>query len=106
MRKIVAQRSEINAGKKPTQIPRRQRSRPPSSEQVAAFDRNEWPHSIGLPSRDHRNRQSLSLQVQDHRATPANGSNIGFPVTGAPWHSGSENRADKPGGAELNEGGI
>jgi hypothetical protein len=29
--------------------------RPPSSEQVAAFDRNAWPRSIGIPGRNRRN---------------------------------------------------
>src|SRR5262249_34005295 len=31
--------------------------RPPSSEHVAAFDRNAWPHSIGIPGRNRRNRR-------------------------------------------------
>jgi hypothetical protein len=30
-------------------------TRPPSSEQVAAFDRNAWPRSIGIPGRNRRN---------------------------------------------------
>src|SRR5277367_2043472 len=29
--------------------------RPPSSGQVAAFDRNAWPRSIGIPGRNRRN---------------------------------------------------
>ncbi|MET4324138.1 hypothetical protein ABIC02_007930, partial [Bradyrhizobium sp. RT5a] len=29
--------------------------RPPSSEQVAAFDRNAWSRSIGIPGRNPRN---------------------------------------------------
>jgi hypothetical protein len=29
--------------------------RPPSSDQVAAFDRNAWPRSIGIPGRNRRN---------------------------------------------------
>ena len=31
--------------------------RPPSPEQVAAFDRNAWPRSIGIPGRNRRNPQ-------------------------------------------------
>ncbi|WP_219685548.1 hypothetical protein, partial [Bradyrhizobium canariense] len=33
--------------------------RPPSSEQVAAFDRNAWSRSIGIPGRNPRNPQHL-----------------------------------------------
>src|SRR5229473_1767500 len=32
--------------------------RPPSSEQVAAFDRNAWSRSIGIPGRNPRNPHS------------------------------------------------
>jgi DNA-directed RNA polymerase alpha subunit len=32
--------------------------RPPSSEQVAAFDRNAWSRSIGIPGRNPRNPQA------------------------------------------------
>jgi hypothetical protein len=34
--------------------------RPPSSEQVAAFDRNAWPRSIGIPGRNRRNPQATA----------------------------------------------
>src|SRR5712671_803443 len=37
--------------------------RPPSSEQVAAFDRNAWPRSIGMPGRNPRNPQDSDGDV-------------------------------------------
>jgi|SRR6266702_1744651 len=38
--------------------------RPPSSEQVAAFDRNAWSRSIGIPGRNPRNPHTPSLAGQ------------------------------------------
>jgi hypothetical protein len=35
--------------------------RPPSSEQVAAFDRNAWSRSIGIPGRNPRNPHEIVL---------------------------------------------
>jgi hypothetical protein len=40
--------------------------RPPSSEQVAAFDRNAWPRSIGIPGRIRRNPHFLLASSAIH----------------------------------------
>jgi DNA mismatch endonuclease (patch repair protein) len=38
--------------------------RPPSSEQVAAFNRNAWPRSTGIPGRNRRNPQSINTKAE------------------------------------------
>src|SRR6267143_639230 len=38
--------------------------RPPSSEQVAAFDRNAWPRSIGMPGRNRRNPHKTNVDFE------------------------------------------
>jgi serine/threonine-protein kinase HipA len=42
--------------------------RPPSSEQVAAFDRNAWPRSIGIPGRNRRNPHIPVVTITTGRA--------------------------------------
>jgi hypothetical protein len=37
--------------------------RPPSLEQVAAFDRTAWSRSIGIPGRDPRNPQFARIGI-------------------------------------------
>jgi hypothetical protein len=37
--------------------------RPPSSEQVAAFDRNAWPRSIGILGRNRRNPHAANIEA-------------------------------------------
>jgi hypothetical protein len=60
MRKIAAQRPILTQSRKPDPTPHADNdTRPPSSEQVAAFDRNAWSRSIGIPGRNRRNPQPI-----------------------------------------------
>src|SRR6266851_2732973 len=46
--------------------------RPPSSEQVAAFDRNAWPRSIGIPGRNRRNPHAERAKPEEFALSVAN----------------------------------
>lgn len=61
MRKITAQRTGLDASKKPDPTDHAG-DEPPVAfiEKVAAFDRNAWPRLVRTPGRNHRNPQSIA----------------------------------------------
>jgi hypothetical protein len=68
MRKVAAKTSNLDAANKPDPNHHAGNElRSPSSEKVAAFDRNAWPRSIGLPGWNRRNPQVIRVMKRSVR---------------------------------------
>jgi hypothetical protein len=71
--------------------------RPPSSEQVAAFDRNAWSRSIGIPGRNPRNpHRACRQRLFGADKSRFSGASMDVTLQAALYHRFYQNRSAKP----------